>query len=178
MLDIYKELTKEDSLRFAGGDIANKAYIWMSIANDSMSRTDFKRGYFYLKYFDANLQDKLAAEISSKLIEVNKVFEYRNIREAKLTNQFQTDNKTYDKNTQPNNDQADIKHKETSKINEGISFCRKCGNKLPEDSLFCTKCGSKVKDVFLICEKCKKEISPDSEYCQFCGEKAVKKAEI
>lgn len=169
MLDIYKELTKEDSLKFASGDIANKAYIWMSIANDSMSRTDFKRGYFYLKYLDANLQDKLTAEISTKLLEVNKVFEYRNIREAKLVSQLPIDNNNI--NMQLNNSQTEIK---PSELKVATAYCRKCGNQLTEDSIFCTKCGTKIKDTVLICEICKKEISSDSEFCQFCGGKVNK----
>ncbi|NMC57628.1 MAG: zinc-ribbon domain-containing protein [Eubacteriaceae bacterium] len=170
MLDIYKELTKEDSLKFASGDIANKAYIWMSIANDSMSRTDFKRGYFYLKYLNANLQDKLAAEVSSKLLEVNRVFECRNIREAKMVSNLPIENNNINNQI---NTQNETKDKQISDFKNTTPYCRKCGNKLTEDSIFCTKCGTKIEEISLICPKCKKEISPDSEYCQYCGEKVV-----
>ena len=33
---------------------------------------------------------------------------------------------------------------ESTKQNQKICFCRKCGSKLPEDALFCTKCGTKI----------------------------------
>jgi D-Tyr-tRNAtyr deacylase len=74
LLDIYKELTKEEAVKFASENLELKADEWLQLDNETMKKKDFKKGYFLLKYFYNTNKKDIAKKLAPKLIEVDKIF--------------------------------------------------------------------------------------------------------
>ena len=133
MTDFFEKIKKNINKGVSTINVKSKELIDSSKVKGEISKFKSKKinslvelGNIVFKLNKENAYEN--EEIKNKCIEIDEIIKTIKIKEDEL-------------------EQIRVKAKESLKVNEPDSFCKKCGEKVFVDTKFCRKCGTPVKEL-------------------------------